>query len=545
MVEQSRHGANGSEELGRYRLMATLGQGGMGTIHLAIAGGLGAFRKLLVLKELRRDLTRNERFVQMFLAEAKIAARLNHPNVVHTLEAGREGDRFFLAMEFLDGQPLSQILKSNKRPPGFPLAARLEVLCHALAGLHYAHELCDYDGSALQIVHRDVSPQNVFVTYDGQVKVVDFGIAKATGEDSLTSPGIFKGKLAYASPEQVRGQPVDRRSDVFSVGIMLWEVVAGRRFAPGSPTQAMVEARIAGTEPRLAEVVPDVEPLLAEICTRATHVDPAKRYATAEEFRSALQTFLHVSGEAVEAKVLGQTIRKMFADERAAMHRLIDAYIREHGAEDVTESMVRALRPSFTDEAGNEDPTTVGDLSQLIESSAPEAKSTLRPPEAAEPEPAPRSPKRGAPLVLAGVAVVAVFAFFATRGQEAAPVPSVTAPVSPPAAMAPAEPAKAAVPDPTTSMVKSTPSPSRADAPAHVKAPRLSPEPSPEPERPATPPPPPKAARVTGTETAATAAADTPKATKDPAPPKKNMGDDLRQLKQRAPRTLDTQDPFQ
>ena len=167
------------QQLGRYRLVTTLGQGGMGTIWLAVAGGLGGFRKLLVVKELRWDLTRNPRFVEMFLDEAKLAARLNHPNVVQTLEAGQEDQRYFLSMEFLDGQPLSEVLLRATLDPLISLGVRLRILCGALAGLHYAHELRDYDGTTLSIVHRDVSPQNVFVTYDGQVKVVDFGIAKA------------------------------------------------------------------------------------------------------------------------------------------------------------------------------------------------------------------------------------------------------------------------------------------------------------------------------------------------------------------------------
>jgi serine/threonine-protein kinase len=544
MVDSSTNAANSTEELGRYRLVATLGQGGMGTIHLAVAGGLGAFRKLLVLKELRRDLTRNERFVQMFMAEAKLAARLNHPNVVHTLEAGREGDRYFLSMEFLDGQPLSQILKSNRRPPGLSLAARIQVLCNALAGLHYAHELCDYDSTALQIVHRDVSPQNVFVTYDGQVKVVDFGIAKAAGEDALTNPGIFKGKLAYASPEQVRGQPVDRRSDVFSVGIMLWECVTGRRLAPGAPTQAMIDARVAGKEPQLADVVPDVEPLLSEICARATHVDPGMRYATAEEFRSALQTFLLVSGESIDAKALGQTLRKMFSEERAAMHRLIDAYIRENRSDDTAESMIRALRPSFVEESGNDDPTTVGDLSELIQSELPESNSTVRPG-----APAPRVAGR-ARWVLGGAAVVATAAFFATRGQEATQGESPVTPVAPPAAQAPAQPGPGTPtttePAPAVPTTKPLRRAAGVDAPSLAKLHRPTPDVSPERERGDPPAPPAKPARVAApaTETATPAAAETPKSTKEPTP-KKNMGDDLRQIKPRAPRTLDTQDPFQ
>jgi serine/threonine protein kinase len=352
--------------LGRYHLLSTLGQGGMGTIHLAVAGGLGEFHKLLVVKELRRDLVRNDKFVEMFLAEAKLAARLTHPNVVQTLEAGLEDDRYFLAMEFLDGQPFSQLLKRAGQTPRISLGVRLQVLCDALAGLHYAHTLIDYDGTPLEIVHRDVSPQNVFVTYDGQVKVLDFGIAKAANLKDITHPGVFKGKFAYAAPEQVQGQPVDGRIDVFAIGVMLWEAVAMRRFAPGTPTRESVEARIAGSEPRLAEVSPSIEPELAEICNKAMHVDPNARYASAAEFRTALQHYLATSGATVDAAGIGAALRAKFVDERAAMHRLIDLNVNQT----LGNSMVRALEnlPNHPGrKLGNDELTTVGDLSKLIQ----------------------------------------------------------------------------------------------------------------------------------------------------------------------------------
>jgi serine/threonine protein kinase len=168
-----------SPQLGKYQLIATLGQGGMGTVYLALASGFGQFRKLLVLKELRQDLTRRGGFVRMFMDEAKLAARLSHPNVVQTFEASEVDDRYFLAMEYLDGQSLSALLdRLAQTDLQLPLCMHIQILCEALSGLHYAHELLDYDGTSLQVVHRDVSPQNVFVTYHGQVKVVDFGVAK-------------------------------------------------------------------------------------------------------------------------------------------------------------------------------------------------------------------------------------------------------------------------------------------------------------------------------------------------------------------------------
>jgi serine/threonine-protein kinase len=423
-----------THQLGRNRLVATLGQGGMGTIWLAVAGGLGEFRKLLVVKELRQDLTRNHRFVEMFLDEAKIAARLNHPNVVQTLEAGQEHDRYFLSMEFLDGQPFSDVLQRAVRDPQITLGVRLRILCDALAGLHYAHELRDYDGTDLQIVHRDISPHNIFVTYDGQVKVVDFGIARAADAGSFTQPGVFKGRFAYASPEQIKGQPVDRRADIFAMGVVLWEAVAVQRFAKGKPTQASLDARLAGAEPRLAQAMPDVEPLLAEICDRAMQVEPSARYGTAEELRVAVEQYLFVSGERVNAATIAAVMQSAFAAERAAMHRMIDGHLKEA---DLSESLVRRLRPPPPPaHASQHDPTTVADLSDLAQSSRAELSDTQ------QMDDWHGSLRRRGRVVwaaaAAGLAIAAVVAYALMAQRPGGVVATPPAPPAPPSAPAPA-----------------------------------------------------------------------------------------------------------
>ncbi len=421
-----------TQQLGRYRLVTTLGQGGMGTIWLAVASGLGEFRKLLVIKELRWDLTRNQRFVEMFLDEAKLAARLNHPNVVQTLEAGEEGGRYFLSMEFLDGQPLSEVMARATKNPAFSLGVRLRILCGALAGLHYAHELREYDGTELHIVHRDVSPHNIFVTYDGQVKVVDFGIAKAADVESSTQPGIFKGKFAYASPEQIKGQPVDRRADVFAMGVLLWELVTLQRFARGKLTQAAFDARLTGMEPRLSQVDPDVEPLLAEICDRAMSVDVATRFASAEEMRVAIEQYLFVSGERIDASGIAPIMQAAFAGERASMHRMIDGHLKEAN---YGESLVRQLRPAISPE----DPTTVADLSELVESSRGAKTPSHHEPDEQTPSQEVRWPESPAPnrkrWVAVGVATallaLAAYALPKLRTQEPAITATELAPVAP------------------------------------------------------------------------------------------------------------------
>jgi len=321
----------------------------MGTIHLAVAFGLADFRKLLVIKELRTELTTNERFVEMFLAEAKLAARLDHPNIVQTLEAGQDGERYYLAMEFLDGQPLVEILKRVDTAQSIPTSLLIQILCEVLAGLHFAHELCDYDETPLHIVHRDVNPQNVFVTYNGHVKLVDFGIAKVIDSEMCTTAGVFKGKFPYAAPEQVTCTGVDRRADVFAVGVMLWEILARRRFAPGQPTTAAIDARLAGAEPRISAVRPDIDPELAAICDHAMHVDPALRYPTAAEFRSDLLDFLAARSEMNGNLTLADLMKRDFSSERAAAHRVISSQVRRMlPDEELPDSLVRVLTRSNT-----------------------------------------------------------------------------------------------------------------------------------------------------------------------------------------------------
>lgn len=347
-----------SSSFGRYRMLAQLGQGGMGAIHLALMQGSGEFEKLVVIKELRPDLAKNAEFVSMFLHEAKLAGRLNHTNIVQTLEAGRVSDRYFLSMEYLDGQPFSDLLfASKKQSPEVPLALRLQVVCDVLAGLHHAHELRDFDQKPLLIVHCDVSPSNVFITYDGCVKVIDFGVARAAGKTH--DPGSFQGKLRYAAPEQLTGRPIDRRADVFSAGVLLWEAIALRRFCQAGPMdQAALDRRIRGLEPSILHAVPQVDPALAVICDRALRVNPAERFATADEFRAALLGYATARGHRLDASEIARTMKVKFASERAAKHLLIHQQFRQEGA--------GGTPPILRDAISHDDVTTVADLSTFV-----------------------------------------------------------------------------------------------------------------------------------------------------------------------------------
>lgn len=312
--------------IGDYSLIAPLGEGGMARVHLAIKRGPAGFNKLLVIKEIRSELADQEEFAAMFMDEARLAARLNHPNVVQTIEVGESRGRRFITMEFLDGQPLNAVLKRVKRKNA-PLDEHIWILTKVLAGLHYAHELTDFDGTPLNVVHRDVSPQNVFITYDGQVKLVDFGIAKAAGAINVTKKGVFKGKIGYGAPEQLTRKPADRRADVFAVGVMLWEAIARRRLAVGDDIAGIIFARVSGDELQLTDVVPDVDEQLATICNKALAIDPEQRFATALAMQVALEEYLELRDHSLRPRDVGEFVASRFADERQAMRQRIDEAI--------------------------------------------------------------------------------------------------------------------------------------------------------------------------------------------------------------------------
>ncbi len=311
---------------GKYRFIAALGHGGMADVYLAVAIGPAGFNKLLVIKRLRQSLEGEPEMRAMFLDEARLAARLNHRNVVQTNEVGVVDEQYFIAMEYLDGQPLNRIFaRERQEKRTVPLGVALHILCDVLAGLQYAHDLADYDGSPLHIVHRDVSPQNVFVTYDGQTKIVDFGIAKAARRMVATEAGVIKGKVSYMAPEQafLPSSDVDQRADVFSVGVMLWEAIAGKRLWQGLSDPEIISNMLKDV-PRVRDAVPDVHPDLAAISERALCRDRDLRYASASELRAALFPCIEKLGPKVTAEEVGAYVRGLFVEQRAALRGVID-----------------------------------------------------------------------------------------------------------------------------------------------------------------------------------------------------------------------------
>lgn len=329
------------KRIGKYRLLASLGQGGMADVFLASADGPSAIdgRKLAVVKKLRAHLADDEEFLTMLTDEARITARLAHPNVVRLYEFDTHGDQLFLAMEFLDGQSLGRIDRraARERKP-MPRDLALLVISDVLAGLHHAHELVDFDGRPLNVVHRDVNPANVFVTYDGQVKVLDFGVAKARGRLSHTEVGTLKGKLRYMAPEQIAGKEIDRRADIFAVGVMLWQALAGRRFWGDLDDHEILHALARATYDASPRAVrSDVSDELDAICKKALARNPADRYRTAEEMRLDLEPLLDARRASLRTK-LGEWVAQLFVEERAATRRIVEQSLGADFVEDEVES---------------------------------------------------------------------------------------------------------------------------------------------------------------------------------------------------------------
>src|SRR5688572_10870906 len=291
---------------GKYRILADLGQGGTATVSLAVARGPSGFSKLVVLKVMKSTLTQEHEFSQMFMNEARLAARLNHPNIVQTNEVFEHHGLPVIVMEYLEGQALSGILSRSRSTERFPLAMHLRVISDVLGGLHYSHELRDFDGTLLNVVHRDMSPHNVFVTFDGQVKLLDFGIAKLSGSHVETATGVIKGKIRYMSPEQITGENVDRRADIFAVGVMLWEAATDSRMWSGMSEATIMNQLLNGELPNPRDIKPDVDPALEVIIMKALASNADNRYATAAELQADLDDYLGKMGAQVRPRDIGK-----------------------------------------------------------------------------------------------------------------------------------------------------------------------------------------------------------------------------------------------
>jgi serine/threonine-protein kinase len=299
------------------RFLCRLGQGGMAEVHLATTALDGA-GGLLVVKRMHQQHVDDPAAVRMFLDEARLALCLVHPNIVRSERLGMFEGRHGIVMEFLEGQPFHQLLKrAYDVEASLSLDVIVQVAIAALDGLHYAHELKDVVGNDLRLVHRDVSPQNLFITYDGAVKLLDFGIAKNTMQEDRTRTGLLKGKISYMAPEQARGDELDRRADIWSLGVVLWEAVTGSRLFKANNEAATLQLTLSEGISAPSIKRPDLPLELEAILMRALERDPERRYATAAAMRDDLETWL--SGRVFAA---GSSLSQL-------MHRLFGREIRE------------------------------------------------------------------------------------------------------------------------------------------------------------------------------------------------------------------------
>ncbi|AUX36576.1 MULTISPECIES: serine/threonine-protein kinase [Sorangium] len=305
----------GTYFLGRYRVVDEIGVGGMASVHLARMDGPGGFQKWVAIKRIHPHLVEDDQFVDMFLDEARIAAGINHANVAQVFDLGKDDNTYWIAMEYLHGEPLREVMRraEERRLRISPeLAAR--ICSDAAEGLHAAHELRGKNGQLLGLVHRDVTPHNLFLTYDGYTKVVDFGIAKVADRLSSTRAGTLKGKLAYMSPEQVRGNEVDRTTDVFALGVVLWELTTNQRLFRMDTDLDTLEKVQACVVPPPSTIVPDYPIELESVVMKALAKHKQDRFQTAREFSRALQNFLMRSGIFVGSEEVAQFVQQVFAD---------------------------------------------------------------------------------------------------------------------------------------------------------------------------------------------------------------------------------------
>ncbi len=303
--------------LGVYQLLERLAVGGMAEIFLARRVAQAGFEKTVVVKRILPQLAQNDEFVHMFLDEARLAAQLHHPNIAHVYDVGVDEGLPYFVMEWVQGRELREVMYAAAGSGGLPLEHAIKIVVSVAAALHHAHERLGPDHRSLGIVHRDVSPSNVLVTYDGGVKLLDFGVAKAARRRTETLAGTLKGKIAYMSPEQCRGEEVDRRSDVFALGILLYELTTGLRLYSRRSELAMLQEIVGRDAPRPSSRIPGYPQALERIVVRALRRDAGERYQTAEELALDLEQLAAQSHLLLSQVELRRYMRQLFPGSQA------------------------------------------------------------------------------------------------------------------------------------------------------------------------------------------------------------------------------------
>ena len=333
--------------VGQYLLMTPLAQGGMAEIWLARQSGPKGFERLVVIKRMIDALESDPEHVDMFITEARLAAQLNHPHVIQVFDLGEDSTSLYLVMEYLDGENLSVVRRLGVKHQ-LPLLDQhaVRMIAWAADGLHYAHTRVGVDGRPLGIVHRDISPQNLFATFDGGLKVLDFGVAKLASQN--TTSGKLKGKLGYMSPEQARGEQVDARSDLFALGIVLFEQLTRTRLFPGVEDTQVLGAIAHGTLPRPTERRADLDPTLEVIIMKAMASRREDRFQSAREMQDALEAWLQKNGFSVTTSDIADYLRTLFARRIHDRRQLIEAAMRAEMTPSSVEKVQRLARTATT-----------------------------------------------------------------------------------------------------------------------------------------------------------------------------------------------------
>jgi eukaryotic-like serine/threonine-protein kinase len=303
------------ESLGRYRVLKHLASGGMADVLLGRADGIEGFERHVVLKRIRAEHARDRRFISMFTDEARLAAGLHHQNIVQVFDIGETNGEYFFAMEYIHGEDVRKLLSTVAQARGHvPINIVCAIVSAAATALHYAHERRDAKGRSLDIVHRDVSPSNVLIGYDGGVKIVDFGIAKATVRQSETIAGSLKGKCSYMSPEQCKSEPIDRRSDVYGLGVLLYELATTTRLFKGDNEYLVMDSIVNGRFVLPQVRRPDLPSELSSIIMRALATDRTRRYQSADELRVDLDQFVAKHDLNASTAKLASYMKKIFGE---------------------------------------------------------------------------------------------------------------------------------------------------------------------------------------------------------------------------------------
>ena len=358
-VERVEIVAKSERRLGRFRLVYQIASGGMATVYLGRVMGPAGVERPVAIKRIHPHLARRKQFVAMFLDEARIASRISHPNVCSLYDFGEIDGVYYMAMEYLVGVPLTRLIRGVARDPERLASSRwhafaARIAADAAEGLHAAHELRDDKGQELGIVHRDVSPQNVFVTQDGAVKVVDFGIALARDRLSQTNTGTLKGKFGYMAPEHASGGDVDRRADVWSLGVCLWEMLVGARlFRRKNDMETLLAVRNETLEPPSTHSF-GVPAELDRIVMRALSRDPSKRYETTRALGRDLSEWVRKSGESVTLPELAEWMKPLFGDAHSEQLELVRTVMESQVVETGDRRSTASIARSFSGKSARE-----------------------------------------------------------------------------------------------------------------------------------------------------------------------------------------------